>query len=72
MRLASIPFIINFIAALLIAHRNDIFQGMFPALMLLFAGLFFLVGGAGKLSLDAWLARRAGETGARGANTPAV
>lgn len=57
-RLISIPFIINFIAAIIIAHRGDTFQGMFPALMMIFAGLFFLFNGAGKPSVDAMLARR--------------
>ena len=51
-RLLAIPFIINFIAAILIAHRGDTFRGMFPALMMLFAGFFFLFHGAGKLSVD--------------------
>jgi putative oxidoreductase len=57
-RLTSIPFIINFIAAFLIAHRNDTFGGMFPALMMLAAGLFFLFHGAGKVSVDEWLEKR--------------
>jgi putative oxidoreductase len=57
-RLTSILFIINFVAALLIAHRNDTFQRMFPALMMLAAGFFFLFHGAGKLSVDGWLEKR--------------
>jgi putative oxidoreductase len=57
-RLTSIPFIINFIAAFLIAHRKDTFPGMFPALMMLAAGLFFLFHGAGKVSVDEWLEKR--------------
>lgn len=57
-RLTSIPFIINFIAALFIAHRGDTFSSMFPALMMLFTGLFFLFNGAGKLSVDEWLEKR--------------
>lgn len=59
-RLASIPFIINFIAAILIAHRGDDFRGMFPALLMIFVGLFFLFHGAGKLSFDEWWERRKG------------
>jgi putative oxidoreductase len=58
-RLVAIPFIINFIFALLIAHRGDTFRGMFPALMMLFAGLFFLFHGAGRLSVDELLEKRA-------------
>ncbi|HYP27261.1 MAG TPA: DoxX family protein [Blastocatellia bacterium] len=57
-RLVSIPFIINFVAAIVIAHRGDTFQGMFPALMMIFAGLFFLFNGAGKPSVDDWVEKR--------------
>lgn len=57
-RLAAIPFIINFIAAIIIAHLGDSFRGMFPALMMVSAGLFFLFNGAGKLSVDEILERR--------------
>ena len=57
-RLISIPFIINFIAAVIIAHRGDTFQGMFPALLMIFIGLFFLFHGAGKCSVDDWWERR--------------
>ena len=55
-RLTSVAFIINFIAALIIAHRGDTFRNMFPALMMLASGLFFLFHGAGKPSVDEWLA----------------
>jgi putative oxidoreductase len=58
-RLASIPFIINFIVAFLVAHRDDSFRGAFPALMMIAAGLFFLFNGAGKPSVDHFLGRRA-------------
>lgn len=54
----SILFIINFIAAVIIAHVGDSFRGMFPALTMIVAGLFFLVHGAGKLSVDELLERR--------------
>ena len=57
-RLVSIPFIINFIAAVIIAHRGDDFRGMFPALLMIFVGLFFLFHGAGKPSIDEWWERR--------------
>jgi putative oxidoreductase len=57
-RLVSIPFIINFIAAVVIAHRGDDFRGMFPALLMVFVGLFFLFHGAGKPSFDEWWERR--------------
>ena len=61
-RLAAIPFIINFIAAILIAHLGDTFRGMFPALTMIAAGFFFLFHGAGKLSVDELLERRAQNT----------
>ena len=57
-RLAAVPFIINFIAAIIIAHLGDTFRGMFPALMMISAGFFFLFNGAGKLSVDEILERR--------------
>lgn len=57
-RLASIPFIINFIAAVVITHLGDTFRAMFPALMMIAAGFFFLFNGAGKLSVDEMLERR--------------
>ncbi|HEY0098691.1 MAG TPA: DoxX family protein [Pyrinomonadaceae bacterium] len=57
-RLISIPFIVNFIAAIFIAHRGDTIQRTFPALLMVFVGLFFLFHGAGKPSLDEWRERR--------------
>lgn len=62
-RLAAIPFIINFIAAVLIAHLGDTFRGMFPALMMIAAGFFFLFNGAGKLSVDEMLEKRGRKIG---------
>ena len=57
-RLTSIVFIINFIAAIVIVHLGHTFQQMFPALMMIAAGLFFLFHGAGPLSVDEWLEKR--------------
>lgn len=51
-RYAAVPLIINFVAALIIAHRGDTFRGMFPALMMLAASIFFLFNGPGKPSVD--------------------
>ena len=62
-RLTSVIFIINFICAILIAHRGDTFRNMFPALMMLASGLFFLFHGAGKPAVDEWLAKRRGKSG---------
>ena len=45
----------NFVAALVIAHRATPFNVTWPAPMMLAAALFFLLHGAGRPSLDAWL-----------------
>ena len=50
-RVASGIMIINFIVALVMVHRNDSFEGMTPALSMLFANIVFLFYGAGKFSL---------------------
>ncbi len=57
-RLTAIPFIVNFVAAIVIAHLGDTFRGMFPALLMIAAGFFFLFHGAGKISVDEFLERR--------------
>ncbi len=57
-RLTSFVFIVNFICAVAIAHLSDPFPRMFPALMMIAAGLFFLFNGAGRLSVDAVIERR--------------
>lgn len=61
-RPAAIVMIINFIAAIIIAHIGDTYQNTFPALMMLSAACFLLLHGAGKLSVDDLLARRGKET----------
>lgn len=63
-RAAAVPLIINFIAAILIAHLGDTFAGTFPALVMLASALFFLFHGAGRLSVDEALERRAARAGA--------
>ncbi len=57
-RIASVPLIINFVAAILIAHIGDTWRGTFPALVMLASSIFFLFHGAGKLSVDDWWERR--------------
>jgi len=57
-RYAAAVMIINFIAALIIAHTGDTYPNMFPALMMLSAACFFLLHGAGKLSVDDALKKR--------------
>lgn len=61
-RYAAAVMIINFIAALIIAHTGDAYPNMFPALMMLAAACFFLLHGAGKLSVDNILERQRDET----------
>jgi putative oxidoreductase len=51
-RAAAVVMIINFIAALVIAHRGDTFGRMLAALMMLASAFFFLLHGAGKPSVD--------------------
>lgn len=57
-RWAGAVMVINFIAALLIAHRGDPYPAMFPALMMLAAAVFFLVHGPGRGAVDGLLRRR--------------
>jgi putative oxidoreductase len=54
-RPAAVVMAINFVAALIIAHRATPFEVTWPALMMLAAALFFLFHGAGRPSLDTWL-----------------
>ena len=51
-RPAALLLVINFVCALLIAHRGDTWAGAFPALVMLASALFFLFHGPGKLSVD--------------------
>jgi putative oxidoreductase len=51
-RLAGLVMTINFIAALLIAHRATPFLATWQAAMMLAAALYFLFAGAGALSID--------------------
>jgi putative oxidoreductase len=61
-RHAAVVMIINFVAAIVIAHMGDTFRGMFPALVMLFTSCFLLLHGPGKLSVDGALARRRSAT----------
>jgi putative oxidoreductase len=51
-RPAALIMIVNFIAALVIAHIGTSFQQSFEALMMLSGSLFFLFYGAGRISVD--------------------
>jgi putative oxidoreductase len=57
-RPASFVMVINFIFALLIAHRTGGYLPAAAAWIMLFTSLGFLVHGAGKLSVDEWLGAR--------------
>lgn len=57
-RPAGLVIAINFVFALLIAHRATPFVATWPALMMLAAGLYFLFNGPGAFSLDRSLASR--------------
>lgn len=57
-RPAALVMIVNFIAALYIAHMGTTFQQSFEALMMLFGSLFFLFYGPGKISVDDWRRHR--------------
>ena len=57
-RYAAVMMIVNFMAALVIAHIGDTYPNMFPALMMLAGACFFLLHGAGKLSVDSLVERR--------------
>ena len=58
-RWAGIVLAINFIVAVLMVHWSQDFRGMWPAIVLIGIGLQFTLTGAGGLSIDAYIARRA-------------
>ena len=58
-RYAALVMIINFVAAILIAHLGDPYPAKFPALMMLAGACFLFLHGPGELSVDRLLARRA-------------
>lgn len=53
-RMAAGIMIINFIAAMWIAHQGNTFQEAFAPLTMLFCSAFFLFYGAGRISVDQW------------------
>jgi putative oxidoreductase len=55
---AAAVMAINFLAALVIAHRQTPFEVTWPALMMLAASIFFLLHGAGRPSVDGALTAR--------------
>lgn len=59
-RLAALLMVINFVAALVIAHLDAPLDSARLALCMLFSSLFLLFNGAGALSLDYYLSRKRG------------
>ncbi len=57
-RPAALVMVINFVAALLIAHLDAPLDAARLALCMLFSSLFLLFNGAGELSLDNYLSGR--------------
>ena len=57
-RPAALVMVLNFVAALLIAHLDAPLDAARLALCMLFSSLFLLFNGAGDLSLDNYLSRR--------------
>ena len=51
-RAAGAVMVINFIAALVIAHIGQPYQANYPAFIMLAAAFFFMLHGAGKPALD--------------------
>ncbi|WP_210465498.1 DoxX family protein [Rufibacter roseolus] len=57
-RLAGFFILVNFILAFIIAHRGQSYEQFFQPVQLIAVGLFFLLHGAGTLSLDHYLHQR--------------
>jgi putative oxidoreductase len=60
-RLAGFLIFIHFIFALIIAHIGTPYQAYFPAAQLVAVGLFFLLQGAGPISIDARIQKPSSE-----------
>ena len=52
-RYAAVLMILNFLIALIMVHASDSFEGMTPALTMLFCSVVFLFYGPGRLALAA-------------------
>ncbi len=57
-RFAALVMIINFIAAIIIAHRKDAYPNKFGALMMLATACLLFLHGPGKLSVDSAVGRK--------------
>ena len=58
-RWAGLLMTFNFVVAVLMVHWTQDFRGWWPAIVLVFISLHFALQGAGRYSIDAWLARDA-------------
>lgn len=56
-RWAGLLLAFNFVVGMIMVHLEDSFREQWPALSLLFVGLFFFAWGGGRYALDAWLKR---------------
>lgn len=59
-RAASLVMVFNFIVALAMVHWGGDFRNWWPALVLVFIPLHFVLAGAGRWSVDHWLEKRGG------------
>lgn len=57
-RWAGVICATNFVVALVMVDRLAGVRGAFPSVALILIGLLMMTGGAGRFSLDGWLARR--------------
>ncbi|MFD2514926.1 DoxX family protein [Pontibacter locisalis] len=57
-RIVGILLIVNFTAAILIAHLGQSFPEYYPAAQLIAVGFYFMFNGAGPVSIDAYLKHR--------------
>lgn len=59
-RPAALVMVLNFLVAISMVHlpAGDDFLNTYQALTMLFISFYFLLSGAGKLSVDEWLERR--------------
>jgi putative oxidoreductase len=57
-RPAAVVMVINFVVALVMVHVGKPYPQNAPAIFMLAGALFLLLNGAGRLSVDAWLAGR--------------
>lgn len=57
-RLASLVMVFNFVVALAMVHWGGDFRNWWPALVLVFIPLHFVLAGPGRWSVDHWLERQ--------------